>query len=42
MHVDLNLPVHPTPLSPLGVHMFVLYACVSISALQTGSPVLFF
>ena len=24
---------HPPPLSPLGVHMFVLYICVSISAL---------
>ena len=34
-------PPHP-PLSPLGVHMFVLYICVSISALQTGSSVPFF
>ena len=35
---------HPPrrPLSPLGVHMFVLYICVSISALQTGSSVPFF
>ena len=41
-----NLPVHPTttptPLSPLGVHTFVLYICFSISALQTGSSVPFF
>ena len=32
----------PPPLSPLGVHMLVLYICVSISALQTGSSVPFF
>ena len=32
----------PLPLSPCGVHMFVLYICVSISALQTGSSVPFF
>ena len=30
------------PPSPLGVHMFVLYICVSISALQTSSSVPFF
>ena len=30
------------PLSPLGVHTFVLYICVSISALQTSSSVPFF
>ena len=36
-----HLP-HPPPLSPLGVHTFVLYLCVSISALQTGSSLLFF
>ena len=35
-------PPTPLPLSPLGVHMFVLYICVSISALQTGSSVPFF
>ena len=35
-------PPLPLPLSPLGVHMFVLYICVSISALQTSSPVPFF
>ena len=32
-------PSHPTPLLPLGVHMFVLYVCVSISTLQIGSSV---
>ena len=32
---------HHYPLSPLGVRTFVLYICVSISALQTGSSVLF-
>ena len=48
IHVNPNLPIHPTtttlplPLSPLGVHTFVLYICVSISALQTGSSVPFF
>ena len=48
IHVNPNLPIHhtttPTPprLSPLGVRMFVLYVCVSISALQTGSSVPFF
>ena len=36
------IPPPPPPLSPLGVHMFVLYICVSISALQTGSSVPFF
>ena len=38
------IPPPPTssPLSPLGVHMFVLYIGVSISALQTGSSVPFF
>ena len=35
-------PPPPLPLSPLGVHTFVLYICVSISALQTGSSVPFF
>ena len=40
-----NLPIHPipspppAPLSPLGVHMFVLCSRVSLSALQTGSSV---
>ena len=48
IHVNPNLPIHhtttPSPpwLSPLDVHMFVLYICVSISALQTGSSVPFF
>ena len=47
IHVNPNLPIHPTTthppprLSPLGVHTFVLYICVSISALQTGSCVPF-
>ena len=47
IHVSPNLPIHhtptptPLPLSPLGVHTFVLYICVSISALQTGSSVPF-
>ena len=33
---------HPPLLSSLGVHTFVLYICVSISALQTSSSVPFF
>ena len=35
---------HTTPpwLSAFGVHMFVLYICVSVSALQTGQSVPFF
>ena len=35
-------PHTPPPLPQLGVHTFVLYICVSISALQTGSSVPFF
>ena len=48
IHVNPNHPIHhttiPTPprLSPLGVHTFVLYICVSTSALQTRSSVPFF
>ena len=47
-HVNPNCQIHhtitpsPPQLSPLGVHTFVLYICVSISALQTGSSVPFF
>ena len=26
----MNVPIHPIPLYPLGVHMFVIYVCVSI------------
>ena len=48
IHVNPNRPIHhttstnPLPLSPRGVHMFVLYMSVSTSALQTGSSVPFF
>ena len=48
IHVNPNHPIHhtttptPLPLSTLGVHTFVLYICVSISALQTPSSVPFF
>ena len=48
IHVNPNRPIQHTTtpicllLSPLGVHMFLLYICVSISALQTGSSVPFF
>ena len=47
IHVNPNLPIHhtttpnPCRFPPLGVHTFVLYFCVSISALQTGSSVPF-
>ena len=45
--VYMSIPIshsshhHPQtpPLSPLGVHTFVLYICVSISALQTSSSI---
>ena len=43
--IYMSIPISqfiPLPLSLLGVHMFVLYVCVSISALQTGSSVPFF
>ena len=48
IHVNPNHPIQhttiPTPprFSPLGVHTFVLYICVSTSALHTGSSVPFF
>ena len=35
-------PVHLIPLPPLGIHTFILYVCVSISALQISSSVSFF
>ena len=47
IHVNPNRPIHhtttptPLPLSPLGVHTFVLYICISISALQTSSSLPF-
>ena len=49
--VDMSIPISqfitpppppPRRFPPLGVHTFVLYICVSISALQTGSSVPFF
>ena len=36
------IPPPPHSFSPLGDHMFVLYIFVSISSLQTDSPVTFF
>ena len=41
MYVSPNLPIHLIPSSPRGIHTFVLYICVSISALHIGSPVPF-
>ena len=40
-YVNPSLPVLPTP-RPLGVHIFVFYVCVSISALQIRSSIPFF
>ena len=42
--IYMSIPISQfiTFLSPLGVHMFVLYICVSTSASQIGSFVLFF
>ena len=41
--VGPNLPIQPPPAtSPLGVHAFVLYICVSISALQALHLCLYF
>ena len=43
--VYMSIPISqfiPPPLTPISVHMFVLYICVSISTLQTGSSVPFF
>ena len=42
IYVSPNLPVPPTPPSTLGVHMFVLYVCVCVSALHIRSSVPFF
>ena len=39
MSIPIAQFIPPPPLSPPGVHTFVLYICVSISALQTGSSV---
>ena len=37
--IDPSLPVYPHH-SPVGSHMFVLYVCVSNSALKVDSPAL--
>ena len=34
IYINPDLPIPPTPSFPLGIHTFVLYICVSISALQ--------
>ena len=36
IYVNSNLPIYSTLSFPLGIHKFVLYVCVSISALQTS------
>ena len=40
----MSSPIHPTSPTPalLGVHVFVFYICVSISALQIRSSIPFF
>ena len=35
----INLPVHPTSPFPLGIHTFVFYTCIYISALWIRWPV---
>ena len=40
--LSLNLSVLPTPLLPLDIHIFVLYVCVCVSALQIRSSIPFF
>ena len=42
IHMSIPVSQFTTFLSPLGICMFVLYICVSTSALQIGSFVLFF
>ena len=42
MYVNPSLPVHPASPFPLGIHKFILYLCVSISALQIRSSIAFF
>ena len=42
IYVNPSLPIYCTPPSPLGIHTFVLYVCVSISALQISLSVPFF
>ena len=42
IYVSPNLPIRPTPPSPVGNHKFVLYICDSISALQISSSVPFY
>ena len=42
IYVNSDFPIHSTPVPHLGVHMFVLYVCVFIPALQIGSSVPFF
>ena len=41
-HLNPSLPVHHTPPFSLGIHIFVPYVCVSISALQVRSSILSF
>ena len=41
-YVSPDLPTHSTPPSPLGIHKFVPYICVSISASQINSSVSLF
>jgi len=42
IYVNPNLPIHSPYTFPLGIHTFVLYLCVSISALQIRSSLPFF
>ena len=42
IYVNPNFPIYATLFPPFGVHMFILYVCVPICALQIGSSVLDF
>ena len=42
IYVNTNLPIPPTPPFPFGIHTFILYVCVSTSALQIRSSIPFF
>ena len=42
LHVRLDLPIHSSTLGPPCIHTSILYACISMLALQISSSVTFF
>ena len=42
LHVRLDLPIHSSTLGPPCIHTSILYACISMFALQISSSVTFF